>query len=264
MHYRWSFPENREFAMAEFGRTSAPSATPEEQRAIGEKLAGPFAGALPHLGITPATIAAIERSYLAFLDDLEQHLARHPFLLGTRPSIGDYGLIGPLYAHLWRDPYSQRLMQARSPRVADWVKRMQWPHASQNEPGEFLPDDQVPETLLPLLARTFRELVPVLKSTEARLAAWASEHPEAGEVPRAIGAHSFTIDDSSEQRAITPYPLWMWQRARDHLRGLDAATSARAESLLSPIPGAYEALRAPLSVRVERVHNRIHLERARP
>ena len=43
MHYRWNVPENRAFAIEEFGRLSVPSADAAEQRAIGEKLAGPFA-----------------------------------------------------------------------------------------------------------------------------------------------------------------------------------------------------------------------------
>ena len=67
MHYRWSFPENRAFAIREFGALSAPDATPEQQLAIGEKLAGPFAGALPPLGVSAATVPAIERSYLDLL-----------------------------------------------------------------------------------------------------------------------------------------------------------------------------------------------------
>jgi hypothetical protein len=55
MHYRWSFPENREFAHHEFGKVSEPEATPEQQRALGEQLSKPFAGALPPLGVTAAS-----------------------------------------------------------------------------------------------------------------------------------------------------------------------------------------------------------------
>lgn len=261
MHYRWSFEENRQFAIGEFGRTSAPDLPPEQQRELGERLAGPFAGALPRLGITDATKQAIERSYEAFLDEFERHLADHPYLLGTRPSIGDYGLVGPLYAHLWRDPYSRELMQARAPRVAQWVQRMQWP---EGPAGEFLPDDRVPQTLLPLLARMFREQVPVLQSTLRHLAEWAREHPEAGEVPRGIGRHRFHIEGASDERAVTPYPLWMWQRPHDHLRAMGPEDRARARAFLGAIPNAYDALDAEVSPRVERIDNRLHISRRPP
>ena len=37
MHYRWNVPENRAFAIEEFGRLSQPDATLAEQRALGER-----------------------------------------------------------------------------------------------------------------------------------------------------------------------------------------------------------------------------------
>src|SRR5205085_1309033 len=74
MHYRWNVPENRAFAIEEFGRLSVPDASPDEQREIGERLAGPFAGALPTLGVHPENTHAIEASYAHFLRDFDAHL----------------------------------------------------------------------------------------------------------------------------------------------------------------------------------------------
>ena len=100
MHYRWNVPENRAFAIEEFGRLSVPSADAAEQRAIGEKLAGPFAGALPALGVSAETAPAIEASYRELLADFDRHLAEHGYALGPGPAIADFALYGPLYAHL--------------------------------------------------------------------------------------------------------------------------------------------------------------------
>src|SRR6185312_1865382 len=97
----WNVPENRAFAMLEFGRLSAPDAPEAEQREIGERLAGPFAGALPALGVHPHSVPAIEQSYLAFLADFDRHLAEHAYVLGGRPCIADFALYGPLFAHLY-------------------------------------------------------------------------------------------------------------------------------------------------------------------
>ena len=71
-----------------------------------------FAGSLPFIGVTPDTQAGVEASYEALLTDLDAHFAQFDFLFGSRPSIGDYGLIGPLYAHQYRDPASGALMEA--------------------------------------------------------------------------------------------------------------------------------------------------------
>lgn len=251
MHYRWSFPENRAFAIREFGALSAPDATPEQQIAIGEKLAGPFAGALPSLGVSPATIAVIERSYLGLLADLDVHFAWHPFLLGDRPSIGDFGLIGPLYAHLYRDPYSGRLMRERAPQVAAWVERMIRPLRAS---GDFLPRDEVPATLEPVLARMFREQGPVLLATMQALSDWARTNPQAGALPRTIGEHAFTIEGATGTRRIYPFNLWRWQRAYDHFHALAGADLTAARDLLQRV-GGLTTISAPMQVRLRREHN---------
>ena len=84
--------------------------------------------------------AGIEATYLEFLDQFNRHFANFEFLLGSRPSIGDYGLMGPLCAHLGRDPVPRALMEERAPNVYAWVKRMNNP---QPQSGEFLADDVI-------------------------------------------------------------------------------------------------------------------------
>jgi glutathione S-transferase len=254
MHYRWSFPENRAFAIQEFGRLSAPDASPEEQQAIGEKLSGPFAGALPALGVSATSAPAVEASYLAFLQEFDAHLNEHPFLLGTRPSIGDFSLFGPLYAHLYRDPLSGRLMKTHAPRVAEWVQRMLEPEPCA---GDFLPDDQIPATLVPLLRRMFEEQGPVLVSTIEHVEAWARDD-EGPLLPRAIGTHTFRIGPVAEQRGVFPFNLWRWQGAHDQYHRGTPAERSRADELLS-LAGDLEMLRKPIRQRIARKENRLHL-----
>ena len=66
----------------------------------------------------------IEAAYEELLDRLEAHFRVSPYLLGGRPSIGDFGMIAPLYAHLGRDPYPASLMKRRAPHCYRWVERM--------------------------------------------------------------------------------------------------------------------------------------------
>ncbi|MGQ9425610.1 glutathione S-transferase family protein [Gilvimarinus sp. F26214L] len=256
MHYRWSFEENRRFAIAEFGRLSAPDASPEEQVEIGEKLSGPFAGALPYLGVSDDTIPGIEDSYLSFLADFNAHLRVTPFLLGSRPSIGDFGLYGPLYAHLYRDPYSGRIMKEKAPAVVEWVERMRDPAVRA---GEFLDNDAIPETLEPMLLRMFAEQGPVLSNTIRAVAEWASENDDVS-VPRTIGRHAFAIGGRRGQRNIVTFNLWMWQRARDQYQALEGSALEQANALLQRV-GGQDLIQQDIPQRVARENNRLVLVR---
>jgi glutathione S-transferase len=232
MHYRWNY--NEAWIIEEFGRNSKPEATLEEWRVIGDKAATQFRGSVPILGINDATIPAIEKSYEALLDELSAHFEVHPYLLGSRPSIGDYGLIGPLYAHLYRDPESGALMKRLAPNVAKWVERVEY--APEPKSGAFLPDDEIPETLLPILQRMMREQMPVLQSTVAAYAKWAARNDDK-EVPRAIGMHGFTIEGVTGERPIFTFNQWMLQRPYDHYKSLAGADKAAADDLLQSVGG---------------------------
>jgi glutathione S-transferase len=225
MHYRWN--HNTDWIIEQFGRLSKPDASDEEAREIGERTCRPFRGSLPALGVTAETEAAVEASYEALLGELDVHFAEHPYLLGTRPSIGDFGLIGPLYAHQYRDPASGALMERLAPNVVAWVKRMMDPEPRS---GAFLDGDSVPETLMPVLRRMATEQGPVLAATRAAFEAWNADHPDE-DIPRGIGTHRFRLGDVEGERAIFPFDLWMLQRAQDHLDALDGADREAALDL---------------------------------
>lgn len=248
MHYRWK--KNRDFAYLEFGKLSAPDAPEEEQFEIGKKLAVNFEGALPFLGIDETTGPEIETAYLRLLEQLEAHLAQHDYLLGSRPSIGDFGLIGPLYAHQYRDPASGEIMKRVAPKTAQWVERMQNPDAPLS--GEFLPDDQVPETLLPILEDQFRDQFPVLASTAGALAKWSEDKASGDDVPRGLGMHQFQLGQAAGQRMMFPFNLWMLQRPLDRYRAMEGADKAKADELLSNIAGSEAFSAFPDFPRIER------------
>jgi glutathione S-transferase len=232
MHYRWH--HNREWALRAFGELNAPNASPDEQYAIGSRRADPFALAAVMLGAEPHMYAAIERSYENLLAELDRHFAHTPYLLGTRPCMGDFGLIGPLYAHQYRDPMSGALMRRLAPNVVRWVERMQQPPSPRS--GDFLPNDNVPDTLLPVLRRMMREQLPVIVDTAQHLMRWLTAHP--GErVPRAIGTHAFELEGMRGFRIVRPYSLWMLQRVLDVYRENTPIEHERADRLLAVVGG---------------------------
>jgi len=234
MHYRWA--HNRDFAYSEFGKLALPHGSADEQFAAGKKAAEKFEGSVKFLGATPEMAGAIERSYEALLDELNAHFGIHDFLLGGQPTIADFGLIGPLYAHLYRDPASGDLMRRRAPNVARWVERMQFPGGASD--GALLANDEIPETLLPILARQMREQGPCLIDIVKTTAAFKADNPDA-DIPRVLGMHAFTVEGETGQRIILPYTQWMLQRATAVLGGLPAGDQPAMTKFLRAIGGEF-------------------------
>lgn len=252
MHYRWNFPDdNLQFILHAFGSTVLPGAPRFMQKWLGQKVVNKFSGYVVPLGINAATIPAIEAWYEELLGLLNEHFKYHDFLLGSCPSIGDYGLMGPLYAHLYRDPYPGKLMKRIAPEVARWVERM---NDSAAIDGHFLCNDEVPETLTPILARLFKEFWPVLEKVTAAVAAWVDEHPVSQEIPRILGMHQFTLGDVTSEQMTLPYSQWMLQRVLDYYQQLSPQQQLSVDAFLDAL-GAGQAMAIELPHRVTRRNN---------
>ncbi len=259
MHYRWHFKrDNLAYVLKNFGDIIKPG-WPQWLRPIGGLPKAMLFATFykPVMGRSRANIDEIEKSYEAFLDDLNRHLEEHSFLLGSRPGIGDFGLIGPLYAHLYRDPYPGRLMRRRAPNVTKWVERMQRP---EDFDGSFLADDQVPETLYPLLRRMFDEQFPVLVDTLRRVGQWAVEHPDASGIPRFIGKHEFSLGKVKATRRVMPFAQWMFQRPLNHYQSLSPEQKARIDPLLDEL-GGLSGLNEPIAMPLKFENHRLALDR---
>ncbi len=245
MHYRWNY--NADWIYGQFGQTSVPDATPTEQQAIGQAIGERFRSMVPVLGVDKATIPGIEASYEAFLETFSAHLANHSFLFGTRPSLGDFALHGPLYAHLYRDPKSGEMMRRIAPRVARWVVSC---HDPVDIEGEYLAPDECPETILPMFQWQAAEQIPFLIETSKLLAKWASHNSPGTNVPRALGELPFTIGGRQGKRAALTFSLYRLQMVLDHLQSLNAADRLRANQFLLNI-GAETLSKFRLPCRLE-------------
>lgn len=284
MHYRWNFPEaNEAFLEAEFSRAMGPArVTPrppggrsQAQDESGLKVWQPVSNQMrerivPDLGVTEASAPAIEEAYENLLDLLDAHFRELPYLLGGRPSIGDFGMLAPLYAHLGRDPYPSALMKKRAPACHRWVERMNVADCGMAEfpvtPEEFLPDDEIPQTLEPILALMAQDFLPELMSTIEFLRAWRSDHPEikaGSKVPSAnvgmgtgapLGRHVVRLRGTPIDQVVRHYSLWMWQRPLDAYRSLNPEERAPADALLDRT-GLRAALETDPGLRIERRDN---------
>ena len=125
MHYRWNFDEqNLAFITSEFALTMPQSLSAEEAAQMFLHSSGRMRKAAVVFGVTPESQPLIEAAFHEWLDLFEAHLVDHPYLLGNRPTIGDYGLIAAMWAHLFRDPAPTMVIKRRAPRVGRWVERM--------------------------------------------------------------------------------------------------------------------------------------------
>ncbi len=250
MHYRWNFPEkNEKFIYTAFGSMALPKAPKFIQQILGKKVGAKFKGFVPRLGILEHNIPALEASYEQLLCDLNEHFKQHDFLFGGRPSIGDFGLIGPMYAHLYRDPAPGELMKLIAPEVCKWVERM----ISNKVPqGDFLANDEIPDTLIPVLQRMAQEQLPVLVDTDQRLSKWRAQNAGAKQVKRFIGMHSFQVENVKADRAVLPFSLWMFRRPVDFYQSL--ADTTEVDEMLSDA-GFGQTLKAGLENKLTKVDN---------
>lgn len=234
-------PNHRAFNEQQWGSFLAPSRNGAARRSAGaqffdkafgindthDELKGPYAG-LIQLGCNPDTQAAWQACLDKLLSLLESHLQSHDYLLGGRPSLADFSLLGPVYVHFFRDPVPGFDLRTKYPLVAEWVERTNAENCLNarryghkyyglddsgeleerqvlSDGGEWLEADHVPETLEPILAMFFDEMWPYLKSSVDALQTHiaSDRHLPGDELPR----KTFTATPGFEELQTGDGPL---------------------------------------------------------
>ena len=259
MHTRWNVPQNTRFAEEEFGRYAFPWLP----LFIAKRLARPFAqkmrGYRPSLGITDETRAGIERFAKSLIAQLESHFSDgYEFLFGGRPSLGDFSLYGPLWAHVYRDPGTSAWFD-EAPNVVAWFKRLQsQPHP---ERSDFLSDDHVPETLDPIFRTLFSEQFSFITRLVDAIERYCVQHPQATRVPRSLGVTPFVIGGDQGVRKLITFTQWMAQRPLDIYHSLAPSTRVEVDLWLERV-GGREAMQLRIKHRFARRDFKMGLETA--
>ena len=238
---------------------------------------------LVDLGVSDATGPAWKANNDRILDALEAHFAVHDFIFGGLPSLADFGLMAPLYAHLFRDAVSGFDLRTRYPLVSEWVERTNGTNAlnartygqslysigeggdlvarpATSDGGMWLPEDEIPPTLMPLLEIFFDDMWPVLVSSCERLRTFldSDAHQRGTEVPgKSFFAspgfealqqeggpltHAFNIEGVTSRRMVIPYQVWMLQRLADVVR------ECRSRTAVEPFLGSFASGRELLEL----------------
>jgi glutathione S-transferase len=232
MYYRWGFPEyNHDYLVREFGRMYEPTLSLEAQVNLGDGRSAWTRDRLPSLGVTKRTIPQFEAWTERLLSWLDAHFDRHNYLLGDKPCTADFTFMGPLYGHFYRDPYSHGLLKRLAPNVIRWVEKM---NSAATADGNYLPDDEVPTSLLQMLGHAFQEYLPVAYDTVERVGAWIGQNP-GQPIPRLLGTQRFTIGGITEDRTVWTCIQYMIQRPLRAYQTAAGADRAAMDSLLSTI-----------------------------
>ncbi len=254
MHYRWSYRAQQEhFLRAEFGRAAHHGPDRKERLEAGATLMDYFHDFLPNLGVSAETAPAFEASFEELLDALETHLQHYPYLMGGFPSVADFGLMAPLFAHLSRDPVPSTLMKNAAPNVYRWTERMNLPAIADGEfpeqACEWFRDDAIPATLEPIIRLMFQDWGRQLRADADFVNAWLQANPDVasgrlasadGErrVHPVLGQISYEWRGVTVKRASAPHGLWHFERAASLARELQGEARASFDALVQRLGGS--------------------------
>jgi hypothetical protein len=159
-------------------------------------------------GVTPETWDHVEKVYLDTLAHFDTILKDRPFLLGSRPSLADFGFFGPMFRHFSMDPTSARIMRETAPAVFEWNARL-WNARAGSIGGELL--DHVPADWGPILDSIGSAYLPYLC---ANAEAWQA------------GSSHFDVDiEGAPYRHIrtSRYRVWCLEELRRQFEELPEA-----------------------------------------
>jgi len=257
LHYRWNLAGNAAFARDEFGRYGFPWLPGILARRLAAPMADKMASYLPLVGVHPETIPGVEKFTGDLIAQLDKHFYRHHYLLGGRPCLGDFALVGPLWAHLYRDPQSRSLFVGADS-VVNWMERLLDP---PNECGEFLPGDEVPTTLDPIFKTLFAEQFAFVADLVAAIDRYCKKKPEATRVPRSLGDRDFVIGGCTGKRRLITFSQWMAQRPLDLYHGFDDEQRGTVDRWLSEV-GGRQAMQLRIRNPFERHEFKMRLKRS--
>jgi glutathione S-transferase len=215
LHSRWSYPENYEkLNREEAGKSLLPFAPRFIRNRVADKaFLQNMARHLPATGVVPEQLALLESWTKNSLDLLEIHFSKHGYLLGERPTVADFGLLGPMFGHLNRDPWPKRQWLDLRPNLQKWVEKMA---RGDKTSGELLEHDNIPETLMPLIKIILTEYMPFMDKTVQDLKGIiAAKQLKSGDkLPRSTGRVELAMMDARYKRASFSYSLWRMQRTQ--------------------------------------------------
>jgi glutathione S-transferase len=184
-HYRWTRKKDQRLA-AQRAIEEYYTQTPPADRKATEDLAIENMGARLKLMQLDGDLGdVLEKSFKRFVKLLDEHLRKHLFIFGERPSIADFAIAGQLI-QMMKDPTPAKIIEKDGEFVAKWCEFMTAPTAS----GPFAALDDLRETLAPIFADDLAMF----------FLPWAAENLESS----LAGAETFTVTLGKDAVQLAP------------------------------------------------------------
>lgn len=180
-------------------------------------------------GYTRRTAPRIEAHFLETLSALEEVLSEHPFVMGNRPTVADYGFFGPMFRHFFSDPTPARIMRVQAPAVQEWVARLWNTKLSKLETQSTI--SRWPKQLNSLFEIIGREFAPYMQANET---AWLKNQQK----------FEFDSEGVTFKIPAQAYRAWRYQKLKQRFQSL----SHNAKTSLSALPAVLtDALNQPVT-----------------
>lgn len=159
VHSRWCYSENVNWVGIRFGANlmfdksiDAPLSKQEIEAvsSLGQMMKEGFGKSACEVnGVGPDAQQIVKADFQAMLNVLAEHFAHHEYLLGARPCLADFALAGAFKAHYTLDPEPRSWLGEHEAVLSDYKNRLFADSAPELQP--WLADDQLPESLMPIL-----------------------------------------------------------------------------------------------------------------
>jgi len=216
MHFRWSYPESADLLSGKIADEIL------RQIPLPRAIKGFIFRKRQQIffvkgdGVSEQNREQVEAIYFHNLAYLDAILQKRPFLLGTRPSLADYGYYGSMFRHFSQDPAPAKIMKERAPSVYQWTLRM-W-DAQQSVDSTLEPG--IPEDWSPILRDIGSSYLPYLNAN-------------AGAFMSGKKYFTVTIGGADYKKIRTSlYRVWCLERLQAHFNNLSADVQALVEERL--------------------------------
>ncbi|BFM16453.1 hypothetical protein R50073_26360 [Maricurvus nonylphenolicus] len=220
LHTRWSYQENIPGIRKEMANAMIPIGPQWLKNAVISKaLETRIRESMPKVGIIPEQIETLEKWMVSLLDLLEAHFSKHAYLFGGRPTIADYSLFGPLFAHLNRDPWPKRELMSSRPNLQTYSERL---FRGDDPVGDLPTDGSIPDTLDPIFRIIFSEFFPLVRKTVTAVEELVTNKgfQPGDSLPRGVDKITSPMGDSTFTKGSVTYTLWMMQRIQTYYQNL--------------------------------------------
>ena len=218
-HYRWHFSEDADKAgtLLPLGmNVSMPSEMLGQFKA---QIAQRQIDRLYVVGSNETTAPVIDASYRRFLSAMEAHLSAQKFMLGQRPSAGDFALHGQLTQLVGFDPTPRAIANEISPRTVAWVDQVCDQGGIEPSADDWFSLEEQPSSLRGILSEIGRVYAPA-QLANAR-AVHAGEKMWEGE-----------IDGAPWVQQTFPYQAKCLRWTNEQYRKLTVSDRARVDAVV--------------------------------